>query len=78
MQNFFSVDMCVGTVQMDNDEPSINIYRGMRVVFSQNRDKKNGLVNGQPAIVIMMQGFTVVLQLPNSKKVSVYPVTTTK
>ena len=24
----------------------------------------------------MMQGFTVVLQLPNSKKVSVYPVTT--
>ena len=63
---------------MDNDEPSINIYRGMRVVFSQNRDKKNGLVNGQPATVIMMQGFTVVLQLPNSKKVSVYPVTTTK
>ena len=69
--------MCVGTVQMDNDEPPVNIYRGMRVVFSQNRDKKNGVVNGQPAIVIMMQGFTVVLQLRHSKKVSVYPVTTT-
>ena len=76
-QNFFSVNMCVGTVQMDNDEPPVNIYRGMHVVFSQNMDKKNGVVNGQPAIVIMMQGFMVVLQLPHSKKVSVYPVTTT-
>ena len=51
-------DMCVGTVQMDNDEPPVNIYRGMRIVFSQNRDKKKGVVNGQPVIVIMMQGFT--------------------
>ena len=67
-QNFFSVDMCVGTVQMDNDEPPVNIYRGMHVVFSQNMDKKNGVVNGQPAIVIMMQGFMVVLQLPHSKR----------
>ena len=36
----------------------------------------NGVVNGQPAMVVMMKGFTVVLQLPNSKKVSVHPVTT--
>ena len=36
----------------------------------------NGIVNGQPAMVVMVKGFTVVLQLPNSKKVYVYPVTT--
>ena len=60
------------TVQMDNDEHRVNIYKGMHVVFTQNRDKKNGIVNGQPAIVSMMQGFTVLLQLPNAKKVSVY------
>ena len=76
LENFFCANMLVGTVQMDNDEPPTNIYKGMRVVFTQNRDKRNGVVNGQPAMVVMMKGFTVVLQLPNSKKVSVYPVTT--
>ena len=59
---------------MDNDEPPANIYKGMRVVFTQNRDKRNGVVYGQPAVVLII--FTVVLQLPNSKKVSVYPGTT--
>ena len=78
LQNFFPENLCVGTVQMDNDEPSVNIYKGMRVVFTQNRDKKNGVVNGQPAIVLMMQGSTVLLQLPTAKKVSVYPVSTTE
>ena len=62
---------------MDNDELPVIIYKGMRVVFTQNRDKKNGVVNGQPAIVLMIQGFTVLLQLPNAKKVSVYSVSTT-
>ena len=76
LENFFCANMLVGTVQMDNDEPSANIYKGMRVVFTQNRDKRNRVVDGQPAMVVMMKGFTVVLQLPNSKKVSVYPVTT--
>ena len=74
LENFFCANMLVGTVQMDNDEPPANIYKGMRVVFTQNRDKRNGVVYGQPAVVLII--FTVVLQLPNSKKVSVYPGTT--
>ena len=53
---------------MDNEEPPVNIYKGVHVVFTQNRDKKNG----QPAIVLM-RGFTVLLQLANTKKVPVYP-----
>ena len=59
---------------MDNDEPPVNIHKGMHIVIMQNIDKKNGVVNRQPATVLMMQGLTVILQLPNSKKVSVYPV----
>ena len=65
LQNLFSPNMCVGNIQMDSDDPSVNIYRGMRIVIKQNRDKKNGVVKEQPAIVLMMLDLTVILQLPN-------------
>ena len=65
LQNLFRPNMCVGNIQMDSDDPPVNIYRGMRIVIKQNRDKRNGVVNGQPAIVLMMQDLTVILQLPN-------------
>ena len=74
LRNLLPGSMLLGAIQMDNDQPPSNIFRGMRVIITQNRDKKNGIVNGQPAIVTMTQGQTVILQLPNGKKVSVYPV----
>lgn len=74
LHNVFSQNLCVATIQMDNEDPPTNIYRGMRVVITQNRDKKNGIVNGQPAIISMIEGWTIILQLPNGKKVSVHPV----
>ncbi len=40
----------------------------------QNRDKKNGVVNGQPGIVRMMKGMTILIKLPSGKTVSIYPV----
>ena len=58
LQNLFPPNTSVGNVQMNNDELPVNIYKGMRVVIMQNRDKKNGVVNGQPAMVLMMQGLT--------------------
>lgn len=74
LNNLFPENTLLGNIQMDNDQPPTNIFKGMRVAITQNRDKRNGVVNGQPAIVTMVQGKTIVLQLPNRKKVSVYPV----
>ena len=53
------------TAQLDNDLPPTNIYAGMRIVITQNRDKAN-VVN------------TVFLKLPTGKFVNVYPVTSLK
>ena len=53
------------TAQLDNDLPPTNIYAGMRIVITQNRDKAN-VVN------------TVFLKLPTGKVVNVYPVTCLK
>lgn len=76
LQNLFSPELFVGTIQMDNNDPPTNIFKGMRIILTQNRDKKNGIVNGQPGIVLMMKSMTVLIKLPNGKTVSVYPVST--
>ena len=53
----------------------MNIYHGMRVVITQNRDKVCGVVNGQLANVHTVHNHSVYLKLPNDKIVAVYPVT---
>lgn len=70
LKNLFSPNLYVGTVQMDNEDPFTDIFKGMRIIITQNRDKKNGIVNGQPAIVLMMKSLTVLVKLPNGKTAS--------
>ena len=55
--------------------PPVNLFKGMRVLITQNRDKKNGVVNGQTATVHMVQNVTLFLKLPNGRIVNMYPVT---
>ena len=42
-------------VQLDCDLPPMLIYKGMQMVLTENRDKQNGIVNGQSATVIILQ-----------------------
>ena len=51
------------------------IYKGMRVMITQNRDKAQNIVNGQMATVEHCHNATVILKLPGSTLVSTYPVT---
>ena len=68
----------VACLQLDCDLPAINIYNGMRVVITQNRDKANGVVNGQIATVHTIHNLSVYLKLMNHKIVAIYPVTMNK
>lgn len=61
--------------QLDCDLQPMPIYAGMRVVITQNRDKANGVVNGQIAVVNMVQNTSVFLKLTSGKIVAIYPVT---
>ena len=65
-------------VQLDCDLPPMPIYQGMRVVVTQNRDKPNGIVNGQTGVVHIVHHHSIYLKLPNEKIVAVYPVTMKK
>lgn len=66
----------LAVVQLDCDLPPMAIYFGMRVVITQNRDKLNGVVNGQLATVHTVENATIFLKLTNGKIVALYPVTT--
>ena len=77
VQNLFpETDLC-GQVVFDNDDGCQPLYKGMKVIITQNRDKQLHVVNGQCATVITMQNQTVFLRLPNEYVIALYPVTKT-
>ena len=60
---------------MDNVESQMLLFKGMRVIITQNRDKKNGVINGQNAEVVNYKLGTILLKLPNSNIVAIHTVT---
>lgn len=68
----------LGYVQLDSDTPVTPIFRNMRVMITQNRDKSKNVVNGQMAIVQTMHNSTIILQLPSQSIVAIHPVTNTQ
>ena len=65
----FSDILPLATIQYDCDLPELPVNAKMRVMITQDRDKKQNVVNGQLATVL------TVLKLPNGKVVNTYPVT---
>jgi hypothetical protein len=71
--SYFQADKSLGTILMDGEDEPRNIFKDMRVIIAQNRDKR-GVINGQPAVVRMRVNNTIVLKLPQGKTVCVHPV----
>ena len=64
----------LGYVKCDCDLPKMPLYKDMRVIITQNRNKQLSVVNGRIAHVLQMEGNTVFLKLGNNNVVQVYPV----
>ena len=64
--------------QFDCDLPPLPLYENLQVIITQNRDKKNGVVNGQRATVKLIHNQTILLTLPNGSIVSTHLVTCKK
>ena len=73
----FDTEAYFGDVSYDNDLPKAPLYRGLKVVITQNRDKENGVVNGQPATVLYRESAcaSIFLLHPKGYICCVYPVT---
>ena len=75
LTKLFSSENALAEIQYDNDESPLPLYKDMKVIITQNRDKKNGVTNGQTASVLTTENTTVVLKLPNGNIVAIHPVT---
>ena len=77
MARMFEDRTPVSTIPLQNDVHDFLPFRDMRVVVTQNLDKRTGVVNGQLATIKNNQNNTLLLQFPNGKTTFTYPVTTT-
>ena len=59
----------------DSDLLKAPLYRGLKIIITQNRDKENGVVNGHPATVLYRQSASIFLLHPKGYICCVYPVT---
>ena len=71
----FHTQAYFGDVTYDSDLLKAPLYTGLKVIITQNRDKENRVVNGQPATVLYRQSPSIFLLHPKGYICCVYPVT---
>ena len=65
----------IASVPTDSNLPEIQIYKGMRIMLTQNRKKERGFVNGQQATVKFVTRKTVFASLNNGQLLNIHLVT---
>ena len=70
VDTIFAGKTAFASVQMDNPESPMLLYKGMHIIITQNRDKKNGVINGQNAEVLNFEQGTIFLKLPERERCS--------
>ncbi|KAJ7376293.1 hypothetical protein OS493_035654 [Desmophyllum pertusum] len=75
LDSLFEDQQFLGEVQYDNELGRVALYRGMKVLITQNRDKEHGVVNGQPATVLYHENASIFLEHPKGYICCIYPVT---
>ena len=73
--SLFCNENALGYFHLDNMDEAFPIYKGMKVIISQNCNKEANVVNGQMAYVETCQNHTIFLKMPNNIIVPVYQVT---
>lgn len=75
VQTLFMGKTAFASVQIDNADSQMLLFKGMRVIITQNRDRKNSVINGQNAEVMNFELGTIILKLPNFNIVAIHNVT---
>lgn len=75
LQCLFATDEPLAYLNLDDNAECTAIYKGMKVMITQNRDKANNVVNGEVAYVHTFHKNTVFLKMKNNLIAAVYPVT---
>ena len=74
LQSLFSDADQLGQIPYDSDLGTDCAYRGMKVLITQNRDKENEVVNGQPGTLMYRENASLFLKHPNGYICCIHPV----
>ena len=66
----------LSTIPLENDVNDFLPFCDIRVLVTQNLDKRTGVVNGQLATIQNSQNNTLLLKFPNGKTTFTYPIAT--
>ena len=72
----FQNETPMSNIPLENDVHDFPPFRDMRVVVTQNLDKRTGVVNGQLPTVVNSHNNTLLLKYANGKTTFTHPVTT--
>ena len=72
----FQNETPLSSIPLENDVHDFLPFRDMRVVVTQNLDKRTGVVNGQLATILNSHNNTLLLKFANGKTTFTHPVTT--
>ena len=74
VQTIFMGMTAFASIEMDNAQSPKLLFKGMRVIIMQNRDKKNGVITGHNAEVLNFEQGTILVKLPNCNILAVHTV----
>ena len=75
LQTLFTDAHQLGEIPYDSELGTNSAYQGMKVLITQNRNKENGVVNGQPATLMYRENTSLFLKHINGYICCIHPVT---
>ena len=77
IRRMFEEKTPLSSIPLENDVEEFLPFKHMRIVVTQNLDKRMSVINRQLANIVNNENNTLLLQFPNGKTTFTYPVTTT-
>ena len=75
VQALFENETILAYVRLANEQEHRRLYTNIRLVITENRCKKSGIVNGQICTLVRREGKSLFVRLKNGKINVIYPVT---
>ena len=75
VDGLFKEERPIAHVRLANEQENRPLYKNIRLVITENRNKKSGLVNGQICNLVTTEGKSLFVRLKNGKIAVIYPVT---
>ena len=71
----FKDERAIAHVRLANEQENRPLYKNIRLVITENRNKNFGLMNGQICTLLTTEGKSLFVRLKNGKIAVIYPVT---